>query len=168
MEINLHTKIGALLEIYPQLEETLLELSPAFAKLRNPVLRRTVAKVASIQQAAKIAGISPAIMVQALRKAAGLEAEEFTEADSNNSEEQESQPEWFDEQKIATRFDARPVIDAGESPMSEIIRLSKELEEGKILELTAPFKPEPIIDMLRSKGFKVWYNGNDGKCYFMK
>lgn len=164
MEIDLQTKIATLLEAYPHLEETLLELSPAFAKLRNPVLRRTVARVTSIQQAAKIAGISSAAMVQTLRKAAGMAAGEEIEA--NEGEVSESVPEWFDESKITTRFDASPIIEAGQSPMSEILRLSKELEEGKIMELTAPFRPEPIMDTLKSKGFRVWHN--DGKSYFIK
>ena len=165
MEIDLQTKIGALLEAYPELEDTLLELSPAFNKLRNPVLRRTVAKVATVQQAARIAGISPAAMVLALRKAAGLAPEGLVETDGCN-EQPENRPEWFDESKIAIRFDARPVIEAGESPMSDIVRLSKELKDGDIMELTTPFRPEPIMDMLKSKGFKVWYDGS--RCYFFK
>ncbi len=164
MEIDLQTKIADLLKFYPDLEDTLLELSPAFAKLRNPILRRTVAKVTSIQQAAKIAGISPSVMVQTLRKAAGLATVDSIETYENN--QQEPMPEWFDETKITTRFDASPIINAGESPMQEILRLSKELQEGVIMELTAPFRPEPIIDILKSKGFKVWSNG--GKSYFMK
>ena len=36
MEIDLQTKIADLLKFYPDLEDTLLELSPAFAKLRIP------------------------------------------------------------------------------------------------------------------------------------
>lgn len=164
MEIDLQTKIADLLKSYPDLEDTLLELSPAFAKLRNPILRRTVAKVTSIQQAAKIAGISPSVMVLTLRKAAGLATTDSVETYENN--QQEPMPEWFDETKITTRFDASPIINAGESPMQEILRLSKELQEGAIMELAAPFRPEPIIDMLKSKGFKVWFN--DGKSYFMK
>lgn len=164
MEIDLQTKIADLLNSYPHLEDTLLELSPAFAKLRNPILRRTVAKVTSIQQAAKIAGISPSVMVQTLRKAAGLTTIDNIEIDDNDS--QEGLPEWFDESKITIRFDASPVINAGQSPMSEIFLLSKKLQEEEIMELTAPFRPEPIMDMLKSKGFKVWFN--DGKSYFMK
>lgn len=111
MEIDLQTKIADLLNSYPHLEDTLLELSPAFAKLRNPILRRTVAKVTSIQQAAKIAGISPSVMVQTLRKAAGLTTTDNIEINENDL--QEDLPEWFDESKITIRFDASPVINAG-------------------------------------------------------
>lgn len=164
MEIDLQTKIATMLEVYPELEETLLELSPAFAKLRNPVLRRTVAKVASIQQAAKIAGISPEIMVQTLRKVAGFAI--IKNEATGESETLESMPSWFDESNISIRFDACPVIDAGQSPMAEILRLAQDIENGMIMELTAPFRPEPIIEILKSKGFKVWYNGE--KSYFTR
>lgn len=165
MDINLHIKVSDLLDAYPQLEGTLLELSPAFSKLRNPILRRTVAKVTTLQQAAKVAGISPILLLETLRQAAGLPIDYSNESiDIEN--EQKDKPEWFGEMNITIRFDARPIIESGENPMQEIIRLSKELQNNQIMELTAPFKPLPIMDLLKSKGFEVWYN--NGKAYFMK
>lgn len=165
MDINLHIKVSDLLDAYPQLEGTLLELSPAFSKLRNPILRRTVAKVTTLQQAAKVAGISPILLLETLRQAAGLPIDNSNESiDIDN--EQKDKPEWFGEMNITIRFDARPIIESGENPMQEIIRLSKELQNNQIMELTAPFKPVPIMDLLKSKGFEVWYN--NGKAYFMK
>lgn len=165
MDINLHIKVSDLLDAYPQLEGTLLELSPAFSKLRNPILRRTVAKVTTLQQAAKVAGISPILLLETLRQAAGLPIDNSNESiDIDN--EQKDKPEWFETSNITIRFDARPIIESGENPMQEIIRLSKELQNNQIMELTAPFKPLPIMDLLKSKGFEVWYN--NGKAYFMK
>lgn len=165
MDINLHIKVSDLLDAYPQLEGTLLELSPAFSKLRNPILRRTVAKVTTLQQAAKVAGVSPILLLETLRQAAGLPIDNSNESiDIEN--EQKDKPEWFGEMNITIRFDARPIIESGENPMQEIIRLSKELQNNQIMELTAPFKPVPIMDLLKSKGFEVWYN--NGKAYFMK
>lgn len=161
-DINLQTKVAALLDHYPDLEEILLALSPAFAKLRNPVLRRTVAKVTNLQQAANIAGISPVLLVQRLREAARLDDHHIEETDGHDGV-QENQPAWFDETGITVRFDAGPVIAAGESPMQQIIRLSRTLKQGEIMELNVPFKPVPIIDLLRSKKFKVWYG--QGKTY---
>ncbi len=165
MDINLHIKVSDLLDAYPQLEGTLLELSPAFSKLRNPILRRTVAKVTTLQQAAKVAGVSPILLLETLRQAAGLPIDNSNESiDIDN--EQKDKPEWFGEMNITIRFDARPIIESGENPMQEIIRLSKELQNNQIMELTAPFKPVPIMDLLKSKGFEVWYN--NGKAYFMQ
>ena len=46
--IGPETTVGAMIEAYPELESVLVEMAPAFAKLRNPVVRRTVAKVATL------------------------------------------------------------------------------------------------------------------------
>lgn len=43
--ISPETKIGALLDRFPNLERALLEMAPEFKKLRNPILRKTVAKI---------------------------------------------------------------------------------------------------------------------------
>lgn len=150
------------MDAYPQLEKKLLELSPEFARLQNPVLRRTVARVTTLQQAARIAGISPVDLVQALRKAAGLTTDTVEDgakksADADADDDSRPRPEWFDESKISVRFDASPVIESGGSPMQEIMRLASGLKEGEILALTAPFKPVPILDLLHSKGFETWY-----------
>ena len=48
VEITSQTKVAELLEHFPELEETLIAMAPPFKKLRNPVLRRSVAKVASL------------------------------------------------------------------------------------------------------------------------
>ena len=158
-DINLQTKVASLLESYPELEDILMELSPVFSKLKNPVLRRTIAKVTSLQQAAGVAGISPPLLIQKLRKAAGL-SEIAMNADTDNIEDAAA-PFWFDESKISFRFDDRPVIESGESPMQEILKLSSKLEGEQILQIVTPFKPIPIIDILKSRGFKVWSKGND-------
>lgn len=68
--------------------------------------------------------------------------------------------------KIGALLDASPIIEEGQSPMSEIMHLSKELERGMIMKLTAPFRPEPIMDMLKSKGFMVWYKNH--QCFILK
>lgn len=164
MDITLNTKVAALLEAYPQLEDKLVELSPAFSKLRNPVLRRTIARVTSLQQAAGVAGISPALLVQKLREAAGLTAT-VDEAEYNR-DETDAQPGWFDETKVTVRYDARPVIESGESPMQHILKLASGLEKGEILEIITPFRPVPIIDILKAKGFSSWSRSQYN--YFIK
>ncbi len=126
IDIHLQTKVGDLLDNYPALEEKLIELSPAFAKLRNPILRRTIAKVTSLQQAASIAKIPPAQFVQKLREAAGLSVAPI-QTDLHEAEDMEIMPDWYDENRISIRFDARPLIESGQAPLQEIISLAKNL-----------------------------------------
>lgn len=53
--ITPHTKVSELLDAYPELEPILLELSPAFEKLKNPLLRKTIARFTTLKHAASIA-----------------------------------------------------------------------------------------------------------------
>ncbi|HJZ98426.1 MAG TPA: DUF1858 domain-containing protein, partial [Candidatus Solibacter sp.] len=64
------TRIGSLLDAYPELEEVLIGMAATFEKLRNPVLRKTVGKVATLEQAAKIGGVGLRELVSRLREAA--------------------------------------------------------------------------------------------------
>lgn len=56
VSINPGRKVGELLEAYPWLEETLVGFAPEFAKLKNPILRKTVARVATLLRLPHAAG----------------------------------------------------------------------------------------------------------------
>lgn len=166
--ISPKTKVGELLDAFPQLEDVLLELSPSFAKLKNPILRKTVARVASLQQAAIVGGLKVDELVNRLRKEVGQDL--FSGEAENAQYLVASPPDWFDATRIAQRFDASSIINAGGSPMTEILSLSQKLQPDEILELKTPFVPAPIIDMLRDKGFKSFslQNGEETLNYFGK
>jgi hypothetical protein len=148
------TKVGELLDAYPELEPVLMAMSPAFEKLRNPVLRKTVARIASLQQVAVVGGVNIDEMIRRLRKEAG---ESYDESTSANPEYQATEtPEWFEESMIKVRYDATTKINSGESPMNEILHQTSQLKPGEIFELQTPFIPAPIIDMLRAKEFRIF------------
>lgn len=163
LDINPQTKVGEMLDVYPQLEDVLLEISPTFVKLKNPILRRTVARVVSLRQAAEIGKVDIGEMVSKLRKAAGFDNSiEFGE----NIIGSESFPEWsFDKNDILLSFDAVDIINRGDSPMKEILAKVTQLSENKVMELITPFVPQPIIELLRTKGYICQYNKNDDKIY---
>lgn len=50
MELNEKTSLYALLKEYPFLLDFLVRLSPEFEKLKNPVLRKTIARLATLRQ----------------------------------------------------------------------------------------------------------------------
>jgi len=68
------TRVAQLLDAYPQLEDLLVKQAPAFERLKNPILRRTVARLTTLERAAGIAGIDVRTLVRRLREAAGLRA----------------------------------------------------------------------------------------------
>jgi hypothetical protein len=166
--ISPKTKVGELLDVFPELEDVLLELSPSFAKLKNPILRKTVARVASLQQAAIIGGLKVDELVNRLRKEVGQ--------DLFGGETETAQylvvlpPDWFNEAQVVQHFDASPIINSGGSPMAEILTLATELQQGEILEIKTPFVPAPIIDMLKDKRFKSFslQKGDEVVSYFAK
>jgi hypothetical protein len=67
-QIQPSTKIAQLLDAYPELEEVLIEMAPPFKKLRNPILRKSVAKVATLQQAAIVGRLDPSAMITSCAK----------------------------------------------------------------------------------------------------
>jgi len=166
--ISPKTKVGELLDHYPELEKVLIGLSPSFEKLRNPVLRKTVARVATLQQIAAVGNLKVEDIISILRLAAGQTSGD--ETNENTGYLTSEVPEWFDTTKIMRKFDASPVINSGGSPMNEILSQTNSLKAGEIFELQTPFIPAPIIDMLKSKGFFVYCINRDGStiCYFTR
>ena len=57
MGINADTKIDDLLKQYPFLEDFLVNLSPKFKGLKNPIMRKTIGKVATLGKVAGIGGL---------------------------------------------------------------------------------------------------------------
>ena len=57
IDINPSTKVNDLLNAYPELEETLIGIAPPFKKLKNPMLRKSVAKVATLKHISAVGGI---------------------------------------------------------------------------------------------------------------
>lgn len=165
--ITAETKVAALLDAYPELEEVLIGLAPPFKKLRNPILRRSVAKVASLRQAAAVGKLSVDEMVNTLRAAVGQElvAGEPAEPASYFS----SQPDWFDDARVVDSLDEREV-DPDVMPLKPLLLRAMKMSEGEILELVTAYLPAPGIDIMKGKGFVAWSveEGELIKTYFSK
>lgn len=57
MIITPKSKLMQVLETYPELEDKLISYIPAFKELKNPILRETIARIATLQQVAVIGKI---------------------------------------------------------------------------------------------------------------
>jgi len=152
--ITPETKVAKLLEAYPDLEEVLIGLAPAFGKLRNPVLRKSVAKVATLRQAARVGGVSLAEMINVLREKAGIAERMDSEEGSTGPGDR---PAWAPMEKVSGSLDARPMLEEGEHPLAKVLAALGELKPGQVFELTAPFTPVPLIDVVKTKGYEVWW-----------
>jgi hypothetical protein len=144
------TRVGELLDTYPALEPVLMDLAPAFKKLQNPVLRRTVGKVATLQQAAALGNVSISEIINTLRLEVG---QALFDEPGIQSEINEEEPGWFNKEKVKVRFDATPVINAGQNPMQEILKNLDKISQEDIFLLITPFLPAPIIELIGKKGY---------------
>jgi len=147
-------KVGELLDFYPELESTLIGIAPAFKKLRNPVLRRTVAKLTSLRQAARVGGISVSHMINTLRAAAGSDEKWTGEGDMGDGDQ--PRPSWVDSNTILEIFDARETIEAGEHPLTRVQIALDRLSPNQSYVVVTPFVPAPMIDKAKAKGFLSW------------
>jgi Domain of unknown function (DUF1858) len=155
------TKVGALLDRYPELEEVLIGLAPPFKKLKNPLLRKGVARVASLQHAAVVGGVSVDELVNKLRAAVGQSA--LAREDSPGAVSYFSdRPDWFDASKIVASIDER-AADPDKMPIASVLEAAVHLRSTEIVELITAFVPAPGIDILKRKGFLVWSVLDEGK-----
>ncbi len=110
-EITLDTTIASLLDDYEGMKDILISINPKYKKLNNPILRRTVAKIATVKQAAIIGGMEPSDLLNRLREAVGQEPVLF---DEKETREPEPLPEWFKEKEAIT-LDANELLDSGKT-----------------------------------------------------
>jgi hypothetical protein len=152
--ISPKTKVLQLIETWPQLEDVLIDYVPAFSKLKNPVLRKTVAKIATLQQAAAIGNVKVEDLINRLRKEVGQDLIAESEKGGYNI----TKPAWVTESQIQKELDAREMLAAGEHPVNQVMADLKQLPAGKIYKLKAPFLPAPLIDKAASMSVQHWIN----------
>lgn len=157
LPIEASTKVGALLDRYPELQDVLIEMAPPFKKLTNPILRRSIAKVASLRQAAAAGSLPVDELVNRLRAEVGQEP--IVAADDGGSAAYFSdRPEWFDPAKVVATIDERQASgsDPDRMTLATVAQKAAPLRPGEILELVTTFLPAPGIDIMKKKGFLVW------------
>lgn len=168
LQITPQTRIGDFLDCYPEDEELLISLSPAFQKLRNPVLRRTIGRVATFQQVAVVGNISLETIINTLRKAAGQNQTNENMSTNNNLN---TKPTWFNATMIAETLDAREMLQSGQHPLAEVIKRTSEMGSNQIFELITPFTPMPLIEKVIANGFEAYVeeiSDSEKHTYFLR
>lgn len=148
-------RVGELLDTWPELEPLLVALAPPFRKLRNPVLRRTVARVTTLQKAAAVADIPVGQLVNQLRQAVGQSPEIPVSSELEALPASMELPEWARSGQVVQSIDADELLERGEHPLSYMQSLLASAGSGEIVRLQATFRPEPLLDMFQRKGYRV-------------
>lgn len=154
------TRIGPLLDAHPELEEVLISISPEFARLRNPLLRRTVARVATLEQAARIGGVPVPELVGRLRQALGQASPEAEPVPVGG--EEVPPPAWVAGATPAVILVAEEVLGSGRTPVAVVSERLAAAAPGEVVLLRAPFHPAPLIDAIKAKGYEVFARPQGG------
>lgn len=168
IEITPSTKVNDLLDTYPELEETLISIAPPFKKLKNPILRKSVARVATIKHISSVGNIPLNELINKLRMAVGQSVTDDSYEDENYFLDK---PDWFSEDKISLSFNEEKLGDKDKMTLVTMLQEAKNVKEGEIIELTTRFLPAPGIDRMKSKGYSVWTVKEEDdliKSYFLK
>ncbi|HPO54593.1 MAG TPA: DUF1858 domain-containing protein [Ignavibacteriaceae bacterium] len=146
------TKVAELLNNFPELEKVLISLAPEFVKLNNPVLRRTIARVTSLKQAARVGNLDLAVLINKLRSAVGQDTEYLGKKDDS----EESGPVWLANSAITTEYDATEDLNNGIHPVAKVTKEAAGLKSDEVFCLVTGFVPAPLIDILKEKGHEVY------------
>lgn len=152
-------RVSAVLARDPALVEVFVRLSPAFERLRNPAMRRVMARLVTIEHAAAIAGITPPELIAALNHALGVTAPPHandvaaapaaapSSAAARTAGHDPAAPPRIRE------VDVRDDLRSGREPFSRIMAAVAALAPDEGLVVRATFRPVPLIATLERRGF---------------
>ena len=150
MEITAKSKLIDVLNEYPQLEEQIIQAAPVFQNLKNPILRRTVGRMATVEKVVQIGGLDLTTFVNLLRRQVGQP--ELVPPDMEESIAQLStltaEPDWIAGEPQFS-VDGKELLASGGVPINRVNELLPQLEAGRYLLLITDFEPTPMIDAVK-------------------
>jgi hypothetical protein len=168
IDITPSTKVNDLLNAYPEIEDDLISMAPPFKKLRNPFLRRTIGRVATLKQVSATGDIPLDDLINNLRKLVGQSEIKESYKDEDYFSDK---PNWFSQDRISLSINEEEIENKNQMTLVTILLEAKNVKKGEIIELITSFLPAPGIDILKSKGYSVWTTKEENniiKSYFLK
>ncbi len=151
MVVNRNTRISKLITENSKVINAIASVNKHFKKLNNPVLRRVLAPRVSVEDAAKVGGVSVNTLLMKIAEVGfeiELTKEEITSEKSKNNSS-------MNKDNLVS-LDVRSIIEGGEDPFNEIMAVVKKLEDIQTLEIINSFEPIPLINKLKRKGYTTW------------
>jgi uncharacterized protein (DUF2249 family) len=190
MVIQGHDRVAQVLDRDPRLVDEFVRTSPAFERLRNPMLRRTMARIVTVEQAARIAGVEPALLIERLNRvvqgsgtddapaASGTRVDDNSSSTGKTMSSQLAEPMPAAIRDVAADrlidLDVRDDLRSGREPFSRIMGARRSLRPGEVLRLRAIFEPVPLYQVMARQGldhwterladddWRVWFFASDG------
>ncbi len=157
MEINKNTRISTLINENKDTIEVIASINKNFLKLKNPILRKVLAPRVTINDAAKVGGVSLEVLIKKL-EGIGFKFEGEVKNIPNTAVKKSINMELGKSEKVKNlvTLDVRPTIESGEDPFNIIMKAVKVLKDDETLKIINSFEPIPLIRKLQSKGYESW------------
>jgi hypothetical protein len=167
--ITPETRISTILKQYPAAIDVLTQISKHFKRLRNPLLRKTLAHRVTVKQASQIGKVSVQAFLEKLAKAGYPIVYQDTQSVSQVSYYPIPEKDWnqMNRGKIV-EIDARPDIEAGRAPFQRIMQAIKRVPLDGFLMVINGFEPCPLVEVMTQKGWRTrfHYEPDAVKTYF--
>lgn len=137
------------------LVDVLVQYAPHFAKLRNRALRRMMARLVTIEQAARIANVPADRLVRHLNEALGLSSEsaDLAQEEAASAKGRAEQAATHPASATIVELDVREDLRSGREPFSKIMSAVAALGANDVLLLRTIFEPAPLFGVLAKRGF---------------
>lgn len=163
MVIRAEDRVSRVLEQDEGLVDVLAAASPHFERLRSPAMRRVMARLVTVGQAARIAGVPVDELLARLNAAAAgppTASNESNEVKEMTTEERTAEGvppalAGVPEARVVD-LDVRDALRRGEEPFSRIMAARQALPRGHVLRLRAIFEPAPLYAVMGKQGFLHW------------
>ena len=149
MIINSETRISKLIEVNRDTIDVISSINKHFSKLKNPILRKTLASRVTISDAARIGGVTVELMLEKLQSI-GFETSEQVNIELNKKNKTNN-IEMRKETII--ELDVRPILAKGIDPFKSIMAELEKMADGNTLMIINTFEPIPLLKILKTKGY---------------
>lgn len=146
-------------------DESLVEIfagvAPPLAKLRNRAMRRIMARLVTVEQAARMGGVSTDVLLRSLNAALGARSDLGTHtlptpsAGGKIPDEacREYPSDAHPSHAAMVELDVRDDLRAGREPFSRVMAAVSTLADDRVLHLRTIFEPVPLYAVLGKRGF---------------
>ncbi len=169
--IRADDRVAAVLARDERLLEVLVAASPAFARLRDARARDTMARLVTVEQAARIAGVEAAALLERLN--AALDGAAPAPAPRTPAAPAAALPAALAATPPAriVELDVRDELRAGREPLRQILDAARALPPDGVLRLRATFEPAPLYAVLGKQGLAHWtepLGADDWRVWFYR
>ena len=163
-------KVSDVLARDESLVEVFVRAAPHFVKLRNRAMRRVMARLVTVEQAARTANVPVEELVRALNAALGL-ADDRTSPEPTRAAQVASSGDRRPDNARVVAVDVRDDLRSGGEPFSRIMSAVAALRDDEVLHLRAIFEPAPLFTVLGKRGFaheSEAHSANDWSVWFWR